>query len=69
VYAGKGPLTGRELRFGKTRRTEVEAQIRSGRLLALARTGRQPDSDVTVAELLDECVPLAGWTCRHAGPS
>jgi hypothetical protein len=32
VYAGKDPLTGRELRFRKTRRTEVEAQIELGRL-------------------------------------
>ena len=58
VYAGKGPLSGREIRF---RRTEVEAQIELGKLLALARAGRQPDSDVTVAELLDEYVPVAGW--------
>jgi hypothetical protein len=61
VYAGKDPLTGRELRFRKTRKTEVEAQIELGKLLALARAGRQPDSEVTVAELLDEYVPVAGW--------
>ena len=61
MYAGKDPLSGRELRFRKTRRTEVEAQIELGRLLELARAGRQPDSDVTVAELLDEYVPIAGW--------
>jgi integrase len=61
VYAGKDPLTGREIRFRKTRKTEVEAQIELGRLLALARAGRQPDSEVTVAELLDEYVPVAGW--------
>jgi hypothetical protein len=61
VYAGKDPLTGREMRFRKTRRTEVEAQIELGKLLELARAGRQPDSDVTVAELLDEYVPIAGW--------
>lgn len=61
MYAGKDPLTGREIRFRKTRRTEVEAQIELGKLLALARAGRQPDSDVTVAELLDEYVPVAGW--------
>ncbi len=30
-------------------------------LLELARAGRQPDSEVTVAELLDEYVPVAGW--------
>jgi integrase len=61
VYAGKDPLTGREIRFRKTRRTEVEAQIELGRLLALARAGRNPDSGVTVAELLDQYVPIAGW--------
>jgi hypothetical protein len=61
VYAGKDPLSGREIRFRKTRKTEVEAQIELGKLLALARAGRQPDSDVTVAELLDEYVPVAGW--------
>ncbi|MFZ0163293.1 MAG: hypothetical protein WAL12_06890, partial [Trebonia sp.] len=61
VYAGKDPLTGRELRFRKTRKTEVEAQIELGRLLELARAGRNPDSGVTVAELLDAYVPVAGW--------
>ena len=61
VYAGKDPLTGRELRFRKSRKTEVEAQIELGKLLALARAGRQPDSDLTVAELLDAYVPIAGW--------
>jgi integrase len=61
VYAGKDPLTGREIRFRKTRKTEVEAQIELGRLLALARAGRNPDSGVTVAELLDQYVPVAGW--------
>ena len=61
VYAGKNPLSGREIRFQKTRKTEVEAQIELGRLLELARAGPQPDSDVTVAELLDEYVPIAGW--------
>jgi hypothetical protein len=52
---------GKTLRFRKTRKTEVEAQIELGRLLELARAGRQPDSDVTVAELLEEYVPIAGW--------
>jgi hypothetical protein len=61
VYAGKDPLSGREIRFRKTRRTEVEAQIELGKLLELARSGRQPDSDITVVELLDAYVPVAGW--------
>jgi hypothetical protein len=60
VYAGEDPLSGRELRFRKTRRTEVEAQIELGKLLEPARTRRQPDSDVTVAELLDQYVFIAG---------
>jgi hypothetical protein len=58
VYAGTDPLTGREIRFQKTRKTEVEAQIELGKLLELARAGRQPDSDLTVAELLDQHIPV-----------
>jgi hypothetical protein len=34
---------------------------RAGKLLELARSGRQPDSGVTVAELLDAYVPVAEW--------
>jgi len=48
VYAGKDPLTGREIRFRKTCKTERDAQIELGKLLALAQAGRQPDSDVTL---------------------
>jgi hypothetical protein len=29
-------------------------------MLELARAGRQPDSDLTVAELLDKYLPVAG---------
>jgi hypothetical protein len=65
--APKDPLTGRELRFRKTRKTEVEVQIELCRLLELARAGRQPDSEVTVVELLDEYLPVAGWGRLHAG--
>ena len=39
VCAGKDPLSGREIRFRKTRKTEVEAQIELGKLLELARAG------------------------------
>ena len=35
-------------------------QIELGKLLELARTGRQPDSDVTVVKLLDQYVLTAG---------
>jgi len=34
-------------------RTERAAQIELGKLLAMAQAVRQPDSDVTVAQLLD----------------
>ena len=61
MYAGKDPLTGREIRFRKTRRTEIEAQIELRKLLAMAGAGRQPDSDGTVAELLGGYVPIAWW--------
>jgi hypothetical protein len=61
VYAGTDPLTGREIRFRKTCKTERAAQIEFGKLLAVAQAGRQPDSDVTVAQLLDQYVSTAGW--------
>ncbi len=61
VYAGKDPITGREIRFRKTCKTERDAQIELGRLLALAEAGREPESGATVAQLLDQYVPTAGW--------
>jgi len=33
----------------------------TGREIRSARQGRQPDSDVTVAQLLDQYVSTAGW--------
>jgi hypoxanthine-guanine phosphoribosyltransferase len=63
VYAGTDPLTGREIRFRKTCKTERAAQIELGKLLAMAQAGRQPGvihSDVTVAQLLDQHVSTAG---------
>jgi len=50
VYAGTDPLTGREIRLRRTCKTERAAQIELGKLLAMAQAGRQPDSDVTVAQ-------------------
>jgi integrase len=61
IYAGTDTLTGREIRFRKTCKTERAAQIELGKLLAMAQVGRQPDSDVTVAQLLDKYVSTAGW--------
>jgi integrase len=61
VYAGTDPLTGREIRFRKTCKTERAAQIELGKLLEQAAAGRQPDSGVTVAQLLDQYLLTAGW--------
>jgi integrase len=61
VYAGTDPLTGREIRFRKTCKAERAAQIELGKLLEHAAAGRQPDSDVTVAQLLDQYVSTAEW--------
>jgi hypothetical protein len=38
VHAGKDPLSGREIRFRKARKTEVEAQIELGKLLELTES-------------------------------
>ena len=61
MCAGKNPLTGREIGLRKIRKTRGRAQIELARLLALSHVGRLPDSDVTVAELLDAYVPVAEW--------
>ena len=61
VYAGIDPLTGREIRLRRTCKTERAAQIELGKLLAMAQAGRQPDSAVTVAQLLDQYVLTASW--------
>lgn len=55
------PLTGREIQFRKTCKTERAAQIELGKLLATAQAGRQPGSDITVAQLLDQYASTAGW--------
>ena len=70
VYAGTGPPTGREIRLRKTCKTERAAQIELGKLLAQAAAGRQPDSAVTVAQLLDQYVSTAGWdvSTRESNP-
>ena len=56
VYAGTDPLTSREIGLRKTCMTERAAQIELGKLLEQAVAGRQPDSAVTVAQLLDQYV-------------
>jgi DNA-binding transcriptional regulator YhcF (GntR family) len=61
VYAGTDPLTRRAIRLKSTVRTEQEAHIELGRLLKEASEGRTPESDATVAQLLDQYVSTAGW--------
>jgi integrase len=61
VYAGIDPITKREIRLKATARTEQQAHIELGRLLKEASEGRTPESDATVAKLLDEYAAIAPW--------
>jgi integrase len=60
VHAGTDPLTGRRLRFRRRVKTGKQAQIVLGRLFEQATAGQQPDSGVTVAELLARYMEVAG---------
>jgi len=61
VYAGIDPITKREIRLTATAKTEQQAHIELGRLLKEASEGRTPESDATVAKLLDEYAAIAPW--------
>jgi integrase len=61
VYAGTDPLTRRAIRFRSTVKTRQQAHIELGRLLKEASEGRTPESDVTVARLMDEYAAVAEW--------
>ncbi len=61
VYAGVDPITKREIRLKATAKTEQQAHIELGRLLKEASEGRTPESDATVARLLDEYAAIAPW--------
>src|SRR5437016_8647571 len=61
VYAGTDPLTGRQIRLRKTCKTERTAQIELGKLLEQAAAGRQPETNATVAELMDRYTEVADW--------
>jgi DNA-binding transcriptional regulator YhcF (GntR family) len=54
-------LTGRQIRLRKTCKTERAAQIELGRLLEQAEAGCQPETDATVAQLMDRYVEVADW--------
>ncbi|HYB19162.1 MAG TPA: tyrosine-type recombinase/integrase [Streptosporangiaceae bacterium] len=61
VYAGTDPLTGRQIRLRRTCRTERAAQIELGKLLEQADVGRRPETDATVAQLMDRYTEVADW--------
>jgi integrase len=61
VYAGTDPLTGRQIRLRRTCKTERAAQIELGKLLEQADAGRRPESDATVAQLMDRYTEVADW--------
>src|SRR5690242_4578166 len=61
AYGGTDPLTGREIRLRKTCKTERAAQIELGKLLEQAAAGRHPETNATVAELMDKYAEVADW--------
>ena len=61
VYAGIDPLTRRAIRLKSTVKTEQQAHIELGRLLKEASEGRTPESNATMAKLLDEYAAIAEW--------
>ena len=61
MYAGVDPITKREIRLKATAKTEQQAHIELGRLLKEASEGRTPESDATMAKLLDEYAAIAPW--------
>ena len=61
MYVGVDPITRREIRLKATARTEQQAHIELGRLLKEASEGRTPESDVTMAKLMDEYAAIAPW--------
>src|ERR1700730_17092415 len=60
-YAGADPITGPQIRLRKTCKTERAAQIELGKLLEQAAAGRQPETNATVAELMDRYAEVADW--------
>ena len=61
LYAGVDPITQREIRLKATAKTEQQAYIELGRLLKEAAEGRIPESDATMAKLLDQYAAVAPW--------
>jgi integrase len=61
VYGGTDPLTGRQIRLRRTCKTERAAEIELGRLLEQAAAGRRPETEVSVAQLMDRYAEIADW--------
>jgi hypothetical protein len=67
VYGGLDPITKQRIRFRKTVKTEVAAQIALGKLLEQVLAGKEPESGATVGQLLDAYVPIAEWDVSARG--
>jgi integrase len=61
VYAGTDPITRRRLYFRSSVKTEPQAKAELAKLLAQASEGRLPETDATVARLMDEYAAVAEW--------
>lgn len=61
VYVGRDPITRRQVYLRATAKDPVQAQITLGKLLEQSQAGKDPESDATVAQLLDQYMPLAEW--------
>jgi hypothetical protein len=61
VHGGIDPLTRQPIRLRSTVKDELQAQIELGRLLKEASEGRTPETDATVATLMDEYAAIAEW--------
>lgn len=61
VYGGTDPLTKRRIRFRKTCKDEVTAQIQLGKFLAQAQAGKHAESTATVGQLLDQYLLVGDW--------
>jgi hypothetical protein len=61
VYEGTDPLTAREIRLRKTCKTERAALIELGKLLEQAAARRRPETNATVAGLMDDYAKVADW--------
>lgn len=61
VYAGTDPITKKQLYFRATVKTQTEASIKLGNFIAKATDGRQPESALNLAQLLDQYTEVADW--------